>query len=65
MSENAEEFGEAYHDELHRVMIHGVLHLCGQGDKTDADIEAMRVQEQWAPSLRTPTLAKAAGTQVQ
>lgn len=63
--ENADEFGEAYHDELHRVMIHGVLHLCGLGDKTDTDATTMREQEQWALSLRTPALRAAAGTQVQ
>ena len=26
---NAEQFGAAYDDELHRVIIHGILHLCG------------------------------------
>ena len=27
---NAEQFGKTYDDELHRVIIHGILHLCGQ-----------------------------------
>ncbi len=31
---NAEEFGEDFNTELHRIMIHGILHLCGQDDKT-------------------------------
>lgn len=50
--ENAAEFGEQYTDELHRVMIHGVLHLCGQADKTESDAAAMRELENWALSLR-------------
>ena len=29
---NAEQFGAAYDDELHRVIIHGILHLCGMYD---------------------------------
>ena len=52
IAENATEYGESYSDELHRVMIHGILHLCGQGDKTDADAAAMRELEQWALGLR-------------
>ncbi len=31
---NAEEFGVSFDDELHRILIHGILHLCGQDDKT-------------------------------
>ena len=30
---NAELFGKEYDDELHRVIIHGILHLCGINDK--------------------------------
>ncbi len=30
---NAEQFGASYEDELHRVIIHGILHLCGINDK--------------------------------
>ena len=30
---NAEQFGTSYEDELHRVIIHGILHLCGINDK--------------------------------
>lgn len=29
----AEQFGASYEDELHRVIIHGILHLCGINDK--------------------------------
>ena len=31
---NADEFGVSFNDELHRIIIHGILHLCGQDDKT-------------------------------
>jgi len=31
---NADEFGGTFEQELHRILIHGVLHLCGQDDKT-------------------------------
>jgi len=31
---NAEEFGVSFEHELNRIIIHGILHLCGQDDKT-------------------------------
>lgn len=34
VKENAEKFGVSYLSELHRVMIHGILHLCGFTDHT-------------------------------
>ena len=33
---NAEEFGVTFDNELHRILIHGILHLCGQEDKYPA-----------------------------
>lgn len=45
VKENAEKFGAAYEDELHRVIFHGALHLCGFKDKSRADSEEMRKQE--------------------
>ena len=33
---NAEEFGVTFDNELHRILIHGILHLCGQEDKDPA-----------------------------
>jgi rRNA maturation RNase YbeY len=33
--------------ELHRVIFHGCLHLCGYGDKTDAEIAIMRQKEDY------------------
>lgn len=32
-------------DELNRVMVHGVLHLCGYGDKSDEEVKLMRDKE--------------------
>lgn len=60
IAENAAIYGQFYHDELHRVMIHGILHLCGQGDKTDVEAEEMRQLEEWALSLRPPSIKRGA-----
>ena len=46
--ENASKFRTSYPDELHRVIFHGVLHLCGFKDKKKADREQMRRQEDLA-----------------
>ena len=43
--ENAEEFNEVFENELHRVMIHGVLHFIGYKDKTKKDKILMRTKE--------------------
>lgn len=43
--ENAGKFGVGYENELHRVIFHGALHLCGFGDKKPADKQEMRRQE--------------------
>lgn len=48
--ENAEEFGVDHMEELRRVMAHGILHLCGLGDKTDEEISKMRSEEDQALS---------------
>ncbi|MEZ4857356.1 MAG: rRNA maturation RNase YbeY [Flavobacteriaceae bacterium] len=45
IKENALEFNVLFEEELHRVMIHGVLHLCGFKDKTRADKILMRQKE--------------------
>lgn len=44
VASNAEEFGVTFDNELHRVLIHGILHLCGQDDQT--------------PELRAEMIAK-------
>ncbi|RTL57496.1 MAG: rRNA maturation RNase YbeY [Sphingobacteriales bacterium] len=43
--ENAATLKEDYQTELRRVMIHGVLHLCGYRDKSGADKKKMRMKE--------------------
>jgi len=48
---NAEQYKTTYEDELRRVVIHGVLHLCGYKDKTPKDKENMRRQEDEALGL--------------
>ena len=45
IKENADKFGTSFHDELNRVIIHGILHLCGYNDKTDVDTKQMRRKE--------------------
>ena len=42
---NAEKFGKTYEDELYRVIIHGVLHLCGINDKGPGEREIMEENE--------------------
>ncbi len=46
--ENARIFGEKVNIELHRVIFHGILHLCGFKDKTDQQKRTMRSQENTA-----------------
>lgn len=48
---NADLFKTSYVDELHRVIIHGVLHLCGIKDKSPEDEKKMRSAEEHALSL--------------
>ncbi len=45
IQENAQKFGVSFDEELRRVMIHGVLHLCGYGDKTPAEKKQMTIKE--------------------
>jgi len=45
VKENAEKFGSTFGSELKRVMIHGILHLCGYKDKTSRDAALMREKE--------------------
>ena|SRR5687768_5555818 len=45
VKENAKKFEVAFEHELHRVMIHGVLHLCGYKDKTKSQKKKIREKE--------------------
>lgn len=49
---NSEQFKTDYLEELHRIMIHGVLHLCGVNDKTDKERAYMTECEDKALLLR-------------
>ncbi|MBO4963518.1 MAG: rRNA maturation RNase YbeY [Prevotella sp.] len=48
---NAEQFGKAYDEELHRVIIHGILHLCGINDKGPGEREIMEAAENRALAM--------------
>ena len=48
---NAELFHKDYDEELHRVIIHGVLHLCGINDKGPGERELMEAAENKALAL--------------
>lgn len=49
---NAEQFGTDYDEELPRIIIHGVLHLCGINDKGPGEREIMTRHENEALKLR-------------
>ena len=51
--ENSGLYKTEFIDELHRVMIHGVLHLCGYEDRTDDEKEVMRTKENEALNARS------------
>lgn len=49
--ENAEEYNVSRETELNRVIIHGLLHLCGYADHSEKDIKIMREKEDYYLSL--------------
>lgn len=49
---NAEKFRKTYEEELYRVIIHGILHLCGINDKGPGEREIMEENENKALALR-------------
>ena len=49
---NAEQFDKPYDEELHRVIIHGILHLCGINDKGPGEREIMEAAENKALAQR-------------
>ncbi len=53
VAENAVTLGVEQTKELHRVMVHGLLHYCGYKDKTLKEKELMRMKEDYYLSLRT------------
>lgn len=52
VKENAKIYQCSYRDELHRVLIHGILHLSGFDDHTEDDKVNMRQAEEYYLSLR-------------
>ena len=52
IKENAETFGRSYESELHRVIIHGVLHLIGFDDHSEEEEREMREKEEEALGMR-------------
>ena len=50
--ENASFYGTEFPEELHRVIVHGILHLIGYDDHTDEDTAVMRSKENYYLSLR-------------
>ena len=52
---NAEQLGKDYDEELHRVIIHGVLHLCGIDDKGPGEREIMEAAEDEALAMHRQT----------
>ncbi|MBR4301671.1 MAG: rRNA maturation RNase YbeY [Bacteroidales bacterium] len=51
VKENANLFQCSFEQELHRVIIHGILHLLGVGDKTEEEAAVMRKREEMALAL--------------
>ena len=45
VADNAKDFKVSFMEELHRVIIHGVLHYCGYKDKTEKEVKVMRNKE--------------------
>ena len=45
--ENALQLGDSFRSELHRVIFHGILHLCGYNDKNKAERKKIRIKEDY------------------
>ncbi len=46
VKENASDFKVTFHEEIQRVLVHGILHYCGYKDKTESDERIMRSKEE-------------------
>lgn len=53
VDENARDRGIEFDDELHRIIVHGMLHYVGYKDKSESQRKAMRKKEDYYLSLRT------------
>jgi probable rRNA maturation factor len=52
VTENSKDFDVCFEDELHRVIIHGILHFCNYNDKTDLEKKLIRQREDLALAKR-------------
>lgn len=52
VQDNAKSLKISFENELHRVIAHGLLHLIGYKDKSEAELQVMRTKEDWCLSLR-------------
>ncbi|MDV3307237.1 MAG: rRNA maturation RNase YbeY [Cyclobacteriaceae bacterium] len=59
VKDNANQFGVGFIDELHRVMVHGILHLIGYSDTTPSKKKVMKKKEDAYLSLRPEGLRSA------
>jgi rRNA maturation RNase YbeY len=46
VKENASDYKVTFHEEIQRVLVHGILHYCGYKDKTESDELIMRAKEE-------------------
>ncbi|GAB3953007.1 rRNA maturation RNase YbeY [Spirosoma harenae] len=54
VADNATQLGVPVEQEMHRVIAHGLLHLCGYGDKTDQEEAQMRAkEEEWLSQYKS------------
>lgn len=53
VASNAQLFGKTYEEEFYRVLIHGILHLCGINDKGPGEREIMEAAENKALAMRS------------
>ena len=52
VADNAAQLGVPAEQEMHRVLAHGLLHLCGYGDKTNEEAAQMRTKEdEWLSAM--------------
>lgn len=49
---NSKKYSVNFDEELHRVIVHGILHLCGLNDKSEAEHQQMKEAEDKALNLR-------------
>ena len=52
VTENSKNYDSGFEAELHRVIIHGILHYCGYKDKLKNEERVMRSKEEWALAQR-------------